>query len=42
MQPKPYLQEQAEKPVQAAFPFFDAQAGEPKHPFHWDETKGIE
>lgn len=42
MQPKPYLQEPAEKPVQAVFPFFDAQAGEPKHPYHWDETKGIE
>jgi len=42
MQPKPYLQEPAEKPVQAVFPFFDAQDGEPKHPYHWDETKGIE
>ena len=42
MQPKPDLPDSAEKPVQAVFPFFDAQAGGPKHPYHWDETKGIE
>ena len=42
MQPRPDLLEPAEKPVQAVLPFFDAQAGEPKHPYHWDETKGIE